>query len=420
MFNIQKRLKKPDLEKLLEPIVDSGYVMTRPKRHGNNFTFKENEIYYLIVNIPFGRVLLDNYKNFRELNFHEVKLIVIHHFMQKDPVKYEITTECFEWIAEQLTEVFPTTEKNLWYYRYCKTTVDSNGSSEGVTSKTKKVVLDCLTDPDRSKYDSIDVQNKWRDRYKKRMEDFTKRDGKTYITTPAEYFKTFPCLKDNTAIPMLQSDFNNILLSLAQRKNPVISENDIESYRTLFQEQWPLLSPKVLEQVKKSKICEDFVTKYREILDSNDSANIVPKYTLALLALPLLMTVVKPLKKDIIAKSFILHVQNPSELDENKKKFENDLSSHYKDDIIFYVIVTGDIKSIKKSYVVFNGDAILCKDPLNAVDICSWTFLSDYVWGFLQVYVYKIPFNKSPFFGIKAYQVVTRLIHKLKSTKNNL
>ncbi|KAL7286642.1 hypothetical protein TKK_0019138 [Trichogramma kaykai] len=116
-----------------------------------------------------------------------------------------------------------------------------------VTSKTKKVVLDCLTDPDRSKYDSIDVQNKWRDRYKKRMEDFMKRDGKTYITTPAEYFKTFPCLKDNTAIPMLQSDFNNILLSLAQRKNPVISENDIESYRTLFQEQWPLLSPKVVE-----------------------------------------------------------------------------------------------------------------------------------------------------------------------------
>ncbi|CAB0040799.1 unnamed protein product [Trichogramma brassicae] len=36
MFNIQKRLKKPDILKLLEPIADSGYTLSKPKRHVSN------------------------------------------------------------------------------------------------------------------------------------------------------------------------------------------------------------------------------------------------------------------------------------------------------------------------------------------------------------------------------------------------
>lgn len=110
--------------------------------------------------------------------------------------------------------------------------------------------------------------------------------------------------------------------------------------------------------------------------------------------------------------------QDPNNLEEERTVYEG----KFKEPPILYLIFCGRVDQILKAYIVFNKQLFAYASPLKAVGVCFkchialryWPFDCDFVWLFIQLWVYKIPNRKSPYFVNITSQGVRTLIQSLK------
>lgn len=90
---------------------------------------------------------------------------------------------------------------------------------------------------------------------------------------------------------------------------------------------------------------------------------------------------------------------------EDKKEEVRLLLSQYQTDVTSFIIFCGDLDNIQKAFVVIKDDCYEYNDPLLAIQaiferrvaLRSWPCLTDYVWTFLQLMVFKIPLKTEGF-----------------------
>ncbi|KAL7295342.1 hypothetical protein TKK_0011372 [Trichogramma kaykai] len=160
------------------------------KKIRTEFQFVKNEIYHLLNSTAMGR----------------------------------INTEKFDWIADQLVELFPILEKDHLFIASYSSTEDSIATSEGGTlywfykearkeyrrngwieKKIKSLepvtttcnpyatFYLCLVDPDREKYNAVEVGNRWNECFLKRA-DILIEKKQNFTTKSAVYINSFQIL----------------------------------------------------------------------------------------------------------------------------------------------------------------------------------------------------------------------------------
>lgn len=119
----------------------------------------------------------------------------------------------------------------------------------------------------------------------------------------------------------------------------------------------------------------------------------------------------------------ILHIlfQTESELETYKTTFEQklvDLGHH----VHPYLVFCGNLSSISKAYIIFNGCNYEFKNPLEAVHVCfkisvalhTWSQICTPIWNYILEHVYGIRQNVSCAFpATKQLKIISSLIKKV-------
>ncbi|KAL7297512.1 hypothetical protein TKK_0009876 [Trichogramma kaykai] len=374
----------------------------------------------------------------------------------------KITTPVFMWLRDQLTEVFPTTEEDLWYIEHAKATSttlevseggklywsykelrrkyrkvgiivdDDDDNEENATDKAASIstesannqlfasFYDCLTDPDREKYNDVIVSARWTDTFKKRINLLCKKEGKNFLLTPNFYVHSFKCLLDHSSISLLVSDIETIINEFYITTK--ITTGFYARSENFFETQWPIITKKFMTIVKvaSGQNIKDFKKKHQPLIDAGKHDNL-----LALFALPwYLNNSHEGITRKQAADAFFLHLKDDSNLAVDRENHEKTLEK-LSIRIPLYVILCGTIESISKCYLVFNETIISYSNPFKAILTCikcqaalrSWPIACEPIYAFFQFIIYKIPMNKSLFFVYKTHASAKNLIEKLQINK---
>ncbi|KAL7298939.1 hypothetical protein TKK_0008040 [Trichogramma kaykai] len=376
----------------------------------------------------------------------------MYEYMNKNPVNYKLADDTFRFLAQQLVEVFPISTLNVWYISHVASTVDDieadqagklYGAYREIRRKFRKAGIlppkqkgkniaksseqsaevnyfagfyECLVDPDREKYNDIIVGARWKDTTEARLDILIKTESRRFVITPEIYVESFECLKDQSCMSMLESDFESIVDKLVAA-NKIKKDSRKEKF---FELHWPDLSKKFMKVIKDARGAEiaAFKLENDHLLQAKNN---IHDGILSLFALPLyLLSNNKSYSKTEVAEAFFLHVEDVADLDNRIASHKETLET-YSVPLQLFVVLVGPIDKISNSYVVFNNFKKAYSSPYKAIETCfkchvalrSWPTICEHVWLFIQLILFDLPANKSLHFVLKSHACAKNLILKL-------